>query len=613
MPTELRAEIARETSIAEHAWEAARERLGLRRLPPPPRAGRRAQAPLRRVLRVRAPLRRAARRLRARDDDRRSARRARAPARRRRPAGRERSSTAAPSSTDDRSLGDFPDAAQDALAREVAAAPAPRAGAPGGWTRPCTRSRSGSRSRTCASRRDTTPSTSATALWAVIHEVGPRACTRRARPGARAHAALPLASRSGFDESQSRLWENWVGRGRPYMARLLPLLRERFRRAFDELEPSELYRAANAVEPSLIRVEADEVTYNLHIVLRFELELQIFDGALALTRPPRGLERALSRLPRPRGPRRRRRRAPGRPLAGGAFGYFPTYSLGNVIAAQLWELANEELPDLDDQIAAGELEPLRALLRRPDLPPRRQARAGRDDRAGDRRAARPGPLLRQLEAKYGELYGLDVTRRRRSEMSERTEYAPGTPSWADNASADPEGRRVLLAAVRLGHRGRRCRPRRRPYFMARLRGKDVAALGSHPRRGAGGLEHLRHGHGRRETAEKVKDAGGHGDDGAVRRLRRRPDGGVRRPAGAPCHGLEAQSDDRRRLVNEPRHALLERTRDPRRRGLARSSTARSSAGRPSTWTSAAASTRSGTRRGVNGRPPEGGNGIGGMM
>ena len=120
----------------------------------------------------------------------------------------------------------------------------------------------------------------------------------------------------GLHESQSRLWENWVARSRPYLERLLPRLRERFPGGFDEVEADELYRGANRVEPSLIRIEADEVTYNLHILIRFELELEIFEGGLELDRAPRGVERPLPRVPRHRGPRRRPWRAAGRALAG---------------------------------------------------------------------------------------------------------------------------------------------------------------------------------------------------------------------------------------------------------------------------------------------------------
>ena len=151
-------------------------------------------------------------------------------------------------------------------------------------------------------------------LFSALHEAGHGLYEAGVDPEL---ARTPLAKpRSlGLHESQSRLWENWVGRGRPYLEPLLPKLRERFPDAFGgDRASTSCFRDANRIERSLIRIEADEVTYNLHILIRFELELEIFEGAPRARRPARGLERPLSGLPRARGPRRRPRRAPGRPL-----------------------------------------------------------------------------------------------------------------------------------------------------------------------------------------------------------------------------------------------------------------------------------------------------------
>ena len=152
------------------------------------------------------------------------------------------------------------------------------------------------------------------ALFSALHEAGHGLYESGVDP---ALARTPLAKpRSlGLHESQSRLWENWVGRGRPYLEHLLPRLAARFPGAFDGMSARRSStRRANRVERSLIRIEADELTYNLHILIRFELELELFDGAPGARGPPQGLERALPRLPRPRGARRRPRRAPGRAL-----------------------------------------------------------------------------------------------------------------------------------------------------------------------------------------------------------------------------------------------------------------------------------------------------------
>jgi carboxypeptidase Taq len=202
----------------------------------------------------------------------------------------------------------------------------------------------------------------AMALFSSMHEAGHGLYESGVDPELR---RTPLAKpRSlGLHESQSRLWENWVARSRPYLERLLPRLRESFPGPFDSIDADGLERAANRVERSLIRIEADEVTYNLHILIRFELELEIFEGGLALTELPEawngryrdylGLEvpdDAHGVLQDVHWP-------------SGAFGYFPTYSLGNVIAGQLWEAAGRDLGDLGARIGEGDLASLGEWLR----------------------------------------------------------------------------------------------------------------------------------------------------------------------------------------------------------------------------------------------------------
>jgi carboxypeptidase Taq len=241
-------------------------------------------------------------------------------------------------------------------------------------------------------------------LWSVIHEGG-HAIYRNGIDPRLERTLLARSASLGFDESSSRLWENWVGRGRPFLGHLRPVLAEHFG-SFANVDADTLYRAANRVERTLIRVEADEVTYNLHVAMRFDLERELFDGRLEAAE----LDEAW---------RARSADVVGiEPVddadgvlqdvhwAGGSFGYFPTYSLGNVIAGQLWELAADEIGDLDGQLAAGELEPLRDFLRE------RVYRHGGKWLSGDlvERVTGgpldPEPLLRQLRAKFGELYEL---------------------------------------------------------------------------------------------------------------------------------------------------------------------------------------------------------------
>jgi carboxypeptidase Taq len=164
-------------------------------------------------------------------------------------------------------------------------------------------------------------------------------------------------------ESQSRLWENWVARSGQYLTRLLPRLRERFPVEFDEIGPDQLERGANRVERTLIRIEADEVTYNLHILIRFELELEIFDGRLALADLPEAWNALYRDYLGVEVPDDGHGVLQDVHWAGGAFGYFPTYSLGNIIAGQLWAAADRELGGLAARIAAGDLASLGGWLR----------------------------------------------------------------------------------------------------------------------------------------------------------------------------------------------------------------------------------------------------------
>ena len=200
------------------------------------------------------------------------------------------------------------------------------------------------------------------ALFSAMHEAGHGLYESGVDPELR---RTPLAKpRSlGLHESQSRLWENWVARSRPYLERLLPRLRERFPGNFDEVEGEQLYRGANRVERSLIRIEADEVTYNLHILIRFELELEIFEGGLELTELPEAWNARYRDYLGLDVPDDAHGVLQDVHWPSGAFGYFPTYSLGNVIAGQLWEAAGRDLGDLDARIADGDLTSIGEWLR----------------------------------------------------------------------------------------------------------------------------------------------------------------------------------------------------------------------------------------------------------
>jgi carboxypeptidase Taq len=164
----------------------------------------------------------------------------------------------------------------------------------------------------------------------------------------------------GVHESQSRMWENMVGRSRAFSGVLAPRVSEQFD---VQLEPDTLYRAVNRVQPSLIRVEADEATYGLHIVMRFELEQELIEGRLAVADLPEAWNARVNDYLGIDVPDDAHGVLQDVHWSGGAFGYFPTYALGNLIAGQLWAQAHADLADLDERIAAGELSGLREWLR----------------------------------------------------------------------------------------------------------------------------------------------------------------------------------------------------------------------------------------------------------
>jgi len=199
-------------------------------------------------------------------------------------------------------------------------------------------------------------------LYAALHEGG-HALYNQGMGEELVWLQLSRGSSNGIHESQSRMIENQVGRSRPFWVHFQPILAEFFPQ-FAGTSVDALHGAANIVNPSMIRVEADEVTYNFHIMLRFELEMGLLDGSIAVSDLPRiwneTMERYLGIVP-------------ANDAEGvlqdvhwsmGMFGYFPSYMLGNLYAAQMLTTLRQAIPALDDQIAAGDFEPLLAWLRK---------------------------------------------------------------------------------------------------------------------------------------------------------------------------------------------------------------------------------------------------------
>jgi carboxypeptidase Taq len=208
----------------------------------------------------------------------------------------------------------------------------------------------------------------------------------------------------GIHESQSRLWENCVGRSRAFWHCFYPILQQTFPQQLATVPLDLFYAAINRASPSLIRVEADELTYNLHIMLRVEIEQALIENRVQPDDLPElWNEKMQSYLGI----------VPEQDAEGvlqdvhwsmGAFGYFPTYTLGNLYAVQFFEQAKQELPQLEEHIAAGQLVPLRRWL---EQKIHRWGRMFTPDHLARRvtgKGVSPEPFLHYLEGKYRELY-----------------------------------------------------------------------------------------------------------------------------------------------------------------------------------------------------------------
>ncbi len=199
------------------------------------------------------------------------------------------------------------------------------------------------------------------AFFGILHEAGHGVYDQGL---AEEHWGTPMggAVSLGIHESQSRMWENFVGRSPSFWRHFYPKLRASFPGVLDDVAEEGFVLAVNDVRPSFIRVEADEATYNLHIMLRFELEQALINDDLPVSdvpgawndtfetylgmRPADDAEGCLQDIH----------------WSGGGIGYFPTYTLGNLYAAVLYDRALEEVGDLDAQFAAGEFTPLLSWL-----------------------------------------------------------------------------------------------------------------------------------------------------------------------------------------------------------------------------------------------------------
>jgi carboxypeptidase Taq len=242
-------------------------------------------------------------------------------------------------------------------------------------------------------------------LFSTMHESGHAMYEQGINPS---YERTPLSGGTSLavHESQSRMWENLVGRSLPFWEHFYPQLKKVFPAQLEGVSLKTFYKAINKVEPSLIRVNADEATYNLHIMLRLELEIGLVDGTVAVKDLPgiwnSNMDEYLGIVP----PDDARGVLQDIHWSGGAIGYFSTYALGNLVSAQLWEKIRKDIRNLDDQIRMGDFSELLAWLRTHlhQHGHKYEPQTLVEKVTGSR--ITPEPYLRYLTKKYNEVYGL---------------------------------------------------------------------------------------------------------------------------------------------------------------------------------------------------------------
>ena len=244
-----------------------------------------------------------------------------------------------------------------------------------------------------------------TGLFGTMHETG-HALYGLGIDRALARTPLENGASLAIHESQSRMYENLVGRSMPFWEHFYPSLQETFPTQLSNIELETFYKGINKVEPSLIRVEADEATYNLHIMLRLELEIALMDGSVEVKDLPEAWNARmldyLGLVPE--------NDADGVlqdiHWSGGMIGYFSTYALGNLISVQLWEKIVSDIPDIEDQIRSGEFQSLLTWLR--ENIHRHGAKFEPQELVQRVTGSKidAAPYMCYLNSKYGDIYGI---------------------------------------------------------------------------------------------------------------------------------------------------------------------------------------------------------------
>jgi len=242
-------------------------------------------------------------------------------------------------------------------------------------------------------------------MFSTMHESGHAMYEQGVDPSL-ARTIIQDGASMAVHESQSRMWENLVGRSRPFWKFFYHRLQEYFPTQLGNVDMETFYKAVNKVTPSLIRVESDEATYNMHIMLRMELEIAMMEGSLQVKDLPGAWNERMRKYLGITPPNDRQGVLQDVHWSGGMIGYFPTYALGNLVSAQLWEVINKDLPDLEAQIERGEFSALLGWLRmnvhrhgakyEPQVLVERITGSKID----------PQPYVKYLRRKYSDIYGL---------------------------------------------------------------------------------------------------------------------------------------------------------------------------------------------------------------
>lgn len=243
------------------------------------------------------------------------------------------------------------------------------------------------------------------ALFSTMHEGGHALYEQGINP---AYRRTPLSGGASMaiHESQSRLWENLVGRSLPFWKYFFPKLQQTFPAVYGNLDLMTFYQGINRVQPSFIRTQADEATYNLHIMLRLELEIALMEGKLEVKDLPEAWNMRMRDYLGVTPPNNKSGVLQDVHWAGGMIGYFPTYALGNLVSVQLWDCIHRDIPDLDEQIEHGEFSALLGWLRQnvhvfgSKYEPQELVQKVTGSKID------PQPYIHYLQAKYTDIYGL---------------------------------------------------------------------------------------------------------------------------------------------------------------------------------------------------------------